>query len=129
MPPNKGSAYGLPTGRPRKDGTTGSKSTAVVVALPPADAVPEPPPGLTPASAAVWCDIWSAFPEGVLVPEIDGPAVQRMCELIDERRRWAAALAEHGEVIERPVQNARGDVIGSELYANPAAKELRQLDR
>jgi Phage terminase, small subunit len=128
--PNVGSTHGLPTGRPRKDGT----STAVVAVPVPGqiDAVnyvPDVPDGLSEAAGAFWCDIWRSYPAGVLSPDIDGPSVARLCRLLDERDRWAVALDAHGLLLEEPIQNAKGDVVGTRLVSNSAAKELRAVDK
>jgi P27 family predicted phage terminase small subunit len=111
-------------GRPRKAATS-----AAVVPLQPAQP-PATPEGLSDAGAAVWRDVWgAAVLDGVLSAELDAPAVERYCSLLDERTRWAAQLDQHGPLLERPVQSARGELLGMELYANPAVKELRSIDR
>ena len=82
------------------------------------------PAGLGKAGRGVWRDLrdleWAQIS--------DGPALERLCQLEDERALLREALDEHGTVLSKPVMTARGDVVGSELYANPALKELRRLD-
>lgn len=84
----------------------------------------KPPGGLGKVGRAVWRDLhdlkWAQIS--------DGKALQRLAELEDERALLTDALNEHGPVLEKPVMTARGDVVGSELYANPAIRELRRLD-
>lgn len=96
----------------------------------PAEVVADPklparaPAGLGKVGRAVWRDLrdleWAQIS--------DGKALQRLAELEDERALLTDALNEHGPVLSKPVMTARGDVVGSELYSNPAIRELRRLD-
>ena len=82
------------------------------------------PAGLGKVGRAMWRDLrdleWAQIS--------DGNALRRLCELEDERALLAAAVNEHGPLLSKPVMTARGDVVGSETYANPAIRELRRLD-
>ena len=64
----------------------------------------------------------------MLLPGLDGVSVQRFCQLVDDRATVATELV-RGPVLERPIVSPRGDVVGTELYPNPAASMLRQLDK
>jgi len=82
------------------------------------------PAGLGKAGKSVWANLrqlkW-AQPS-------DQAGAMRLAQLEDERASLRGSLDEHGAVLSKPVTTSRGDVVGSELYANPALRELRRLD-
>lgn len=128
MPPLPQSTYGMKRGRKPKADTP----TAAIVPLPaaaePPARIPTAPKGLSAAARRAWKEIHGAFPDNTLSVQLDAQALERCCRLLDERERWKREL-DRGLLLEKPVQNARGEVLGTELYSNPAAKELRAIDR
>ncbi len=72
----------------------------------------------------VWSDAW-ALP---WTAAADRGAILNLCRLEDERALLAAAVESHGAVLEKVLTSARGDVVGTELYPNPAHRELRRID-
>ncbi len=89
---------------------------------------PSPPADLPAGTETLWATVWAAMPVGVL-SDLDCYTIRRLCDLVAERLLWVEVLAEHGPLLREVVQNARGDIIGHRWVSNPAAKELRQLDR
>jgi hypothetical protein len=59
----------------------------------------------------------------------DRASVLRLCRLESESAELRAIVKEDGRMLERVVQNSRGDVVGSERYSHPAVGELRKLGR
>lgn len=87
--------------------------------------VPEPPTDLEGPGRAVWAAAWA-------LPRIEAPdagLVEQLGRLRDEESRLRAAIAPDGEVLRRPIQNARGDTIGTDAYLHPAVAMLRRCGR
>lgn len=87
--------------------------------------VPKPPGDLEAAGLAVWSAAWA-------LPRIEAPdagLVEQLGRLRDEESRLRAAIAEDGEVLRRPVQNSRGEVIAEEVHVHPALAMLRRCGR
>jgi P27 family predicted phage terminase small subunit len=59
----------------------------------------------------------------------DELTVLRLCRLEDESARLRAIVAEEGFMLGRPMQSAKGEVIGEERYAHPALAQLRRVER
>jgi P27 family predicted phage terminase small subunit len=95
------------------------KTTATVPALP-----AKPPVGLGKAGRAVW----TALHGLEWTQPSDQLAIIRLAELEDERALLRQALDDKGPVLTKPVTTSRGDVVGSEDYANPALREIRRCD-
>jgi len=122
--PIAGAQFGLPTGRP-----SASRSTPVAV---PVDAEvpsdpPEPPDHLGDLGIALWHYLWIGL--SVLDRRLDALTVRRLCDLIEERQLYVAALAEYGVIITEPIQSAKGDVVGQRQSINPAEAALRRVDK
>lgn len=85
--------------------------------------LPVVPDGLGGAGEAAWREAWSC--EWALTS--DARAIEHLARLEDER---AALLDEIGSdlLLEKVLVSPRGDVVGSERYANPLLRELRRLD-
>ena len=87
--------------------------------------IPEPPAGLEAAGKAVWAAAWG-------LPRIEAPdagLVEQLARLRDEEARLRAAVAVDGEVQRRPVQNSKGDVIGTDAHLHPGLAMLRRCGR
>gem|GEM_PF-2770534 len=101
-------------------------------ALEPTDTVevPPTPAGLSPEAVEVWQLVWTAYPAGVLSPELDSTTVERLCRLTDQRAALVAAVEERGALLEEPIQNARGEILeGVHVVANPALAMIAKTDR
>ena len=72
---------------------------------------------------AAWVEAWVC--EWVLTS--DARAIEHLARLEDERQ---ALLDEIGSelLLEKVLVSPKGDVVGSERYANPLLRELRRLD-
>lgn len=71
---------------------------------------------------------WTALAGLEWAQTSDGVALRRLCELEDERATLRAALDKHGPMLEKPLVSPKGEVVGTEHYANPLIRELRRLD-
>lgn len=96
--------------------------------LPASTSIPEPPEDLSDDARRLWSELWTGF-SGVLSAELDRATVERLCDLADERAVLRRALEEHGPLLEEPIVTPKGDVVGTRLVANPAAKQLREVDK
>ena len=72
--------------------------------------------------------VWREAAACTWVQASDALAVTRLAELEIERRALAAAVDEHGPLLSKPIITPKGDIAGTEFYANPAVRELRRLD-
>lgn len=90
---------------------------------------PAAPGDLSAESVAVWESVWSAYPEGVLSPELDAETVARFCRLLDQRAQLVAAVDADGVTLRKAQQSARGDVVGQEIYVHPAVALILKVDR
>jgi P27 family predicted phage terminase small subunit len=87
-----------------------------------------PPDWLSDDALAVWAayapDLQA---KGVLTPW-DTEALACWCDAVARRRRAAAELEQHGEVIEAPVFNKNGEETGHRLTKSPWTLVLREAD-
>lgn len=90
-------------------------------------AIPDPPDSLPAEVHPLWVSVWRAFPASML-SELDYPSILRFCELTHERTVWSA-LVMTSPLLREPIVSPRGDVVGEKIVPNPAAKELRAVDR
>lgn len=84
---------------------------------------PRAPAGLGKEGRDVWAAAWAE----AWMQHGDTGAVERLARGADEAGRLRAALAEHGEVLRKPICTSRGEVVGDEHYENPALASLRKL--
>lgn len=86
--------------------------------------IPKVPDELkTEGARAAWRAAWS-LPQ--TKPE-DESAVLQLCRLEDEAAGLRKEIEKQGSFLYKPVQNARGEVIGEEGYANPLTAHLRKI--
>jgi len=86
--------------------------------------VPEAPGDLGVAGSAVWDEAWSTG----WAAESDRGAISQLATLEDDRESLRAEIGAAGLTLSRPLQSARGVVIGSEAYSHPGLRELRRID-
>jgi phage terminase small subunit len=55
--------------------------------------------------------------------------LDRFTQLLDERDLYREALVRYGAVIDEPVMDTHGEVIGHRVRGNPAEGQLRRCDR
>lgn len=84
-----------------------------------------PPSDLGPAGRAVWRDAGRC----AWVQITDRPTVLGLARLEDERHRLSEERDATGLLLTEPVQNARGDVIGTRQVGNPLTPEIRRCER
>lgn len=86
-------------------------------------APPVPPSTLGERGRDVWGSVWA---EGAawLTPA-DESLVRRVAELGDEIAAAREALLTEGVILRKPLISPKGDVVGEEPIANPAARMLR----
>jgi P27 family predicted phage terminase small subunit len=111
-----------------RNGTARATSTALVRNAPVVtlQSVPPTPPESV-LDVELWNTLWHAMPEGVLTP-LDVTNVVRFIDMTVERERYSRIAAD-APLLSKPIQNARGDNLGTEVYANPLISEMRKLDR
>jgi len=85
---------------------------------------PKVPARLGAAGRQAWRVAWGC--EWVLGS--DRQAVEHLAALEDEVELLRDEIDAHGAVLERPIVTPRGEIAGSERYANPAIRELARLD-
>jgi phage terminase small subunit len=56
----------------------------------------------------------------------DRDLVEALARLADELVVYRQALADKGALLEEPVQNARGEVLGTKWSPNPAEQQIRR---
>jgi P27 family predicted phage terminase small subunit len=74
-------------------------------------------------------DLIAAAIEHESSPEADRWAIERFCDLLDERKVLRAVLDVDGAILREPVVSPRGDVVGERVVAHPALSALRAIDR
>jgi len=84
---------------------------------------PAPPAGLGASGEALWERAWALRQ----VEEGDRPSLERLCFLEDQAASLRAELERYGVMLKRPIQNARGELIGAEAYPSPALAALRKI--
>jgi hypothetical protein len=62
------------------------------------------------------------------ISESDWPAIDHLARLEDQWQTFAAALTEHGPLLEEPIVTPKGEVVGTRLVPNPAEVMLRRLE-
>lgn len=90
-----------------------------------APAAPRPPVGLDAVGVAVWNAVW-AEPQ---VRQADSISVLRLATLESEAAVLRATVETGGAVLKRPIQNARGEIIGTEHVSHPALNAIRMIGR
>jgi hypothetical protein len=87
--------------------------------------VPPAPDDLEAAGRRIWEICWLLSRMSVE----DEPSIARLARLEDEAARLRRAVAAAGEWLERPVQNSRGQQLGTETHGHPGIDSLRRLGR
>jgi Phage terminase, small subunit len=105
-------------GKPSLTAGNGSSNGRV-----PPSGIPTPPSDLAPAGLAVWVEVWGL----PFVAPSDRRTVERLCRLEAEAADLRSELHEHGACLKRPIQTARGDVVGWEIVPNPVLLPLRKI--
>jgi P27 family predicted phage terminase small subunit len=82
-----------------------------------------PPAGLGASGRA----LWRRCAEQEQIRQGDYHALHELCRLEDEFVKLRATINEEGESLKRPVQNARGELLGQESYSNPLLVNLHKL--
>ena len=98
---------------------------AAVAAVNGSTVVPEPPSDLEEAGREVW-DAAHALPR---VKEADAGLVAQLGRLRDEEARLRKAIAADGEIQRRPIQNAKGEMIGTDAHLHPGLAMLRRIGK
>lgn len=99
-----------------------------VVAVPAVIGTPDMPAGLQAAGRRFWEDVW-ALGQAWLIPGLDALVIEQAARGFDEIAGWRREVVKFGRIIEQPVVNKAGDVVGVRLVANPAVKSLRECER
>ena len=87
--------------------------------------VPAAPADLEAVGRAVWDAVWVL----ARVEPADAVTVARLCRLEDEASRLRVIVAADGEVLRKPMQNSRGEVIGQDYYSHPGVASLRRIGK
>ena len=133
----------MPAGRPRlpaeehiRNGNPGKRPLPEPIGyITGLSTVPEAPETLGTKGSKQWPVIW----EAALVwlnPGLDGPVVERVCNLYDEIAILERDIKKYGLVFLEPIMTVRGPAIDPETgnvmtrrVANPAAKLLRDAEK
>jgi P27 family predicted phage terminase small subunit len=91
----------------------------------PTSVVPTAPDDLEAAGQRVWDAAWAL----ARIELADAVTVERLARLEDEGARLRTILAQEGLLLMKPMQNARGEVIGEESYAHPGTLALRRIGK
>ena len=135
--PLPGATFGRKPGPPRKERPATpqtrrapDRETTLVMLPSAASDVPEPPEHLEDVGRALWTEVWSAFPQGVLDEQLDRATVLRYCECTQERDRLAELVRKAGSVLLEPYRHPAGKRSGTEAgRSNPAVPALRALGK
>ena len=115
--PKSGSLHALPAKSPRTP----------IEAAQATRKVPPVPRDLGTAGKRTWRAVMAHAP--LLLVELDGLAVHRLCQLADERETAAAELSSKGYLLAEPIVSPTGKVVGERAVLNPAVPALRALDK
>lgn len=90
--------------------------------------VPPPvPDGLGVVAAAIWNNVWQALP--ILSPKLDHHSVLRYCEASEDAVRARAEVEKRGLIIDEPMADPRGGILGYKAVLNPAEAAQRRADK
>ncbi len=85
--------------------------------------VPDAPGDFTKAEVALWDELWR-LPQ---MREGDRLSVERLCRLESEAAALRKAVSDDGAVLRRPIQSAKGEVLGEQVVSHPALTPLRKI--
>lgn len=88
---------------------------------------PAVPEHLGVVGSAIWAAIWPALP--ILSPSLDGHSVLRYCEAAEDASKARAEVEARGLVLDEPIPDPRGGVVGYRAVLNPAEAALRRADK
>lgn len=83
----------------------------------------KPPAGLGAAGRALWRRV--AVQEQIR--ESDYHALHELCRSEDQYVQLRQVIEAEGDLLKKPVQNARGELLGQESYSNPLLAHLHRL--
>ena len=116
----------VPISNPRRDrGNVRNLPAPVLINTEVERPVPRAPKGLRQAGKAEWAATWQA----PWITDTDRGSVIELCHLADELADIRRLLAEAGRVQTVPIQNARGQIVGEEVKANPLERQLRVAEK
>ena len=125
--PVTGAKYGQPTGRPRQT-LPANRATKPVAIFQSVNTDPPPvPDALGAIGSVIWRDVWAALP--ILSPRLDHSSVLRYCEAAEDAARARAEVDERGLLIDEPMADPRGGILGYKAVLNPAEMALRRADK
>lgn len=90
--------------------------------------IPPAPRGLSPKARQLWVDIWEGA-RSWATQGLDNALVESTCRVYDEIAQLRRVLAQRGPLLEEVIVSPKGDVVGTKLVANPAAKMLRDAEK
>jgi P27 family predicted phage terminase small subunit len=76
---------------------------------------------------AIWSDIWQSMP--VLSTKADLHSVTRYCEAADDSVRARVEVEKRGLLIDEPMTDPRGGILGLQGRLKPAEAGLRRADK
>jgi P27 family predicted phage terminase small subunit len=90
---------------------------------------PERPPELTGEAAAEWDRLAPELDAAGLLAVVDRGILSAYCFAVADMLAARDAVMTHGRWVSQPVQNARGEVLGSKWVEHPAVKLLADASR
>jgi hypothetical protein len=101
----------------------GEKSPVAAPAFGRPEFLPSAPDDLGTSGVAAWGEAWAC--EWAHIS--DRGSIEQLARLEDERSSLRAAVGDD-VLLEKPLVSPRGEVVGTDRYANPLLREMRRLD-
>jgi P27 family predicted phage terminase small subunit len=112
-------------GRPSHTAKRPTKALAPLRSVTPKP--PSVPEHLGVVGTAIWNNVWQSMP--VLSPRLDLHSVTRYCEAAEDAVRARAEVEKRGLLIDEPMADPRGGILGYKAVLNPAEAALRRADK
>jgi P27 family predicted phage terminase small subunit len=107
-------------------GNPGKRSAAAAKLRIFAEGVPVCPTWLNKEGKAEWKRVMSELKASGIMSVVDRAALAAYCQAWSDMVAAAKTLAEEGSIIEQPIQNAKGELIGEKKVPHPALKMQRE---
>jgi P27 family predicted phage terminase small subunit len=116
----------IPTELKRLRGNPGKRKLNSDEPTPP-EGVPICPPFLSKIAKEEWASIIPILQEMKLVSTADGKALAAYCQCYSRWREAEKLIDKHGPIVEEPILNKEGDVVGTKYKKNPACNIAKEM--
>jgi P27 family predicted phage terminase small subunit len=124
-PKPKNPALKILAGNPGRRPVAGGRTRGRAIAK----GIPDRPPELTGEAAAEWDRLAPELDACGILAATDRGILSAYCLAVADMLAARAAVMEFGRWVSQPVQNARGEVLGSKWVEHPAVKLLADASR